>query len=406
MADPIAAPPPAPEGPAITDQDAPAVDLSGIDQAMNTMPGMTDLQANVSSATTSRASAQQDLDATIADTPQAPEVKEFTQQEPQAGQNLQPLMAMSPWLIILASFGGARTSLSANNMLAATTGMIDGLVKGNQDNYEQAHQRFEAERQKFADLQKQKWDVYREMVKVYKDRIDGKQRALQIAEAAVRDARKDRSDAMQAYYQTVRASVALRDQARKVRADAEKARKDREDDARKRAEEAGRNARHETPAGGKAAAKTASAGEAVSNIDQLIKMLDSEQGSTLGVTGLGGRVRRGMETVGNVTGMSEETSAHDFESKLSALQAMVAPILLSTRTAKDQREKLEKIVRGLHAGDTRQNTRSALVELKKQLQGLTAADTVRVLAPDGKSTGSIPRSQLADALKKGYKQLQ
>lgn len=344
----------------------PGMDLSGLDQFRP--PQMGDLNANVTGAEASRERAQTNLDTEIADQPPSPQPEAFNQPAPQ--RNIGPLMQMSPWLIALSIMGGSRTKLSANNMLAATSGMINGLVSGDDQRYQDAYEKWQAEHKQFVELQKQKWDVYREMVKVYKDRIDGKERALQVAEAAVRDARKDRADSMSSYLQTVRASLALRDEARKWAALDEQIRSHKANENIK----ATTAAEKTTKTNEKAQQRQGQLKEANDLIDQLVSTLDQQKkGPGLGVTGLGGMVRRGAETAANITGISDSTTAHDFETKLSDLQLIVAPILASSRTAKDQRDKIEKVARGLKPGDTTQSTRSALLSLKQQLNGLQPA---------------------------------
>jgi hypothetical protein len=342
-------------------------------------PDMGDLNANVASAEASRGGYQQSLDTAIEDVPQAPQSTPDTAQEPQ--RNIQSLMQMSPWLIMLTALGGSRTQLSGNNMLAATTGMINGLNQGDEAGYQQAYQKYQDEHQKWAELQKQKWDVYREMVKVYKDRIDGKQRALQVAEQAVRDARKDRSDSMMAYFQTIRAGVQIKDLNRKM-ADTESVIADRKakqlaaqaEHERKTAADATKGAKTGKVAAAKKQEHDKAVGDANTEIDQLIQMLKSDKG-TLGLTGLGGRGRRALEAAGNITHTSNDTRAAQFESRLQNLQLKVAPVLASSnRTAKDQREKIEKVVRGMHMGDTTQNTIAALEDLKKEI-GATEPDS-------------------------------
>lgn len=355
-----------PDAPLPTASQDPAVDLTGLNQFRP--PGYGDLSANVTSAEASRDEAAGNLNAEIADQPQMPAMEQFSEAAPQ--RNIGSLMAMSPWLIALSVFGGARTKLSANNMLASTTGMINGLVSGDDQRYQEAYQKWQDDHKTFTELQKQKWGVYREMVKVYKDRIDGKQRALQVAEQAVRDARKDRSDSMTAYMQTVRASLALRDEARKWAALDEQVRAHKANEAQKATDEADKQSRSKAKAKGKGGGADQLT-EANQLIDELIGTLDQQKaGRGLGVTGIGGLVRRGVETAGNVTGVSNDTTAHDFETKLSDLQLIVAPILAKSRTAKDQREKIEKVVRGLKPGDTTQSTKSALLSLKQQLANL------------------------------------
>lgn len=353
---------------------------SGAMPGMASIPGYSDLTANVTSAESARGGYMQSLDTAIEDVPQAPQVQPDTAQEPQ--RNIQQLMQLSPWLIMLGALGGSRTQLSANNMLSATNGMISGLNKGDEEGYQQAYMKYQDEHGKWAELQKQKWDVYREMVKVYKDRIDGKQRALQVAEQAVRDARKDRSDSMMAYFQTIRAGVQVKDLNRKI-ADTESTIATRKERERIAQEESDRKAAADKTRGstggkgGKVAAAKAeehkrAVGTAHKEITQLISMLRSDKG-TLGLTGLGGKGRRLLEAAGNITGASNDTRAAQFESRLENLKLIVAPVLASSnRTAKDQREKIEKIVRGMHAGDTRQNTVAALEDLDKEINGTTA----------------------------------
>lgn len=349
----------------------PAPDLTGLDQFKP--PGFADLNANVSDAEAARARAQGNLDTQIADVPQPPAPETDSQPAPQ--RNIGSLMQMAPWLMILSVMGGRATKLSANNMLAATTGMINGLVSGDDQRYQEEYQKWQEQHKQFAELQKQKWDVYREMVKVYKDQIDGKEKALQVAETAVRDARKDRADSMSSYLQTVRASLALRDEARKWATLDEAVRSHKANEQQKATDEADKNARAKGKDSAKGQARADQLAQANKLIDDISASLNKQQTSGgLGVTGVGGMVRRGLETVGNVTGLSQDTTAHRFESQLSDLQLIVAPLLASSRTAKDQREKIEKVVRGLKPGDTVQNTRQALSDLKKQLNALQPAE--------------------------------
>jgi uncharacterized protein YgfB (UPF0149 family) len=342
-------------------------------------PDLTDVNANVTDAEAGRVTAGENLDTAIGEVPQAPTPEAMTAQAPQ--RNIGQLMQASPWLMILAAMGGSRTQLSATNMMGAMNGMVKGLNEGDEEGYQSAYDKYQTEHQKWADLQKQKWDVYREMVKVYKDRIDGKQRALQVAEAAVRDARKDRSDTMNAWMQTVKAGVMLKDENRKISKTESDITDQRAKEAAARTEEERRRQKDESTAGksGKVAAAKkeqhdSAVKDGVAEIDQLIAMLKQDK-TTAGMTGLGGRISRGVEVAGNITGLSGKTQAAQFESRLSNLKLKVAPILASSnRTAKDQRQLMEKVARGDHLGDTKQNTLAALEDLKKEIQGTTAAE--------------------------------
>ena len=350
---------------AVQSTDAP-IDLTGLDATK--IPGMSDLNANVASAEHGMDEASQNLDAQIADVPTPPPVQGFDQPTPQ--RNLGPLMAMSPWLIALAAIGGARTKLSANNMLASTTGMINGLQAGDDQRYQEAYEKYQQQQKEFADIQKQKWDVYKEMVKVYKDQIDGKHKALQIAESAVRDSKKDRASAMLEYQQSVRAALALNEERRKWDNMHQQWMEFQQMMAQKKAtEDDRRKAEHdrEKDKAAKADKGKATVADVNDDIDALLKTLDSTRKDTLGVTGVTGKVRRGVETAENMTHLSDDTTASTFASKLAELQLKVAPLLATGRTAKDQREKIDTIIRGAQAGDTRQKTKAALLALKKEL---------------------------------------
>ncbi len=115
---------------------------------------------------------------------------------------------------------------------------------------------------------------------------------------------------------------------------------------------------------------------AVSLIDDLIDQVNRSQGKTLGITGVGGMVERTRETAMNIFGGSDDTSGHDFESKLKTLQLMLPKALnVSGQFSKVRAAEISKIARGLSPGDTAQNTISGLEQLKGMLAGEAATST-------------------------------
>lgn len=109
--------------------------------------------------------------------------------------------------------------------------------------------------------------------------------------------------------------------------------------------------------------------EAVDQINDLISM--AKKGGGLGVTGLAGLAERGKETIETMTplGANAKTPASDFQSKLDALKLELPKLLTGTsKSAADERSKVDQILRGTSAGDTQAKTTNALKQLKEIVQ--------------------------------------
>jgi hypothetical protein len=118
---------------------------------------------------------------------------------------------------------------------------------------------------------------------------------------------------------------------------------------------------------------------AVRTIDELIGMLDSAEAQGKDVTGLSGAGRRLVkETVGEKLGMTDDTTAKDFEAKLEYLKTGLSQqSLMNTGKAggyfsKLKLQELSKIARGTSMGDTMSSSRSSLIQLREQLTGQKA----------------------------------
>ncbi len=109
--------------------------------------------------------------------------------------------------------------------------------------------------------------------------------------------------------------------------------------------------------------------QAATQIDDLIDMVDKSPDKGVGVTGATGMARRMGETVETMLpsamGGNAATPASDFQSKLNTLKLQLPKLLTGTsKSAADERAKVDTILRGTSFGDTPAKTRNALVQLK------------------------------------------
>jgi hypothetical protein len=91
-----------------------------------------------------------------------------------------PLQRLTP-LLFLAAFGGKLTKLDANSMLAATNGMVNGFLKGDQQKYENAVKQYDQAYEQYRDRRANQKEIYDTLRTSYKDQVDGDIRALQAA---------------------------------------------------------------------------------------------------------------------------------------------------------------------------------------------------------------------------------
>jgi hypothetical protein len=115
------------------------------------------------------------------------------------------------------------------------------------------------------------------------------------------------------------------------------------------------------------------------NVDAVSAGLDQVQGlqdmltkaagaKGLGITGLGGMGSRVGETISTLFG-GGETPASDFQSALDTLKLELPKLLTGTsRSAADERAKIDTILRGLSPGDTPTKTMNALAQVQGILE--------------------------------------
>ena len=87
------------------------------------------------------------------------------------------------------------------------------------------------------------------------------------------------------------------------------------------------------------------------------------------IAGIGGSIRRPLETITNKTFMSDATAAHDFEQAIQLLRQWEPRLITGSngRPLSAEESRVTKIVPGLGPGDTVQNIVSRMRELKSVL---------------------------------------
>lgn len=108
----------------------------------------------------------------------------------------------------------------------------------------------------------------------------------------------------------------------------------------------------------------------LTGIDEAIEMLDAEIKGGPTVTGPMGMARRlGLEAIGEYTGISSKSPASLYETKINLLKNQIPRVLAGTsRTSKDERDKLDTILRGLSPTSQPKQARDALLQVKRTLE--------------------------------------
>jgi len=125
---------------------------------------------------------------------------------------------------------------------------------------------------------------------------------------------------------------------------------------------------------------------ATDQIDDALNLIKSAYKNGTHVTGAGGAAYRLKEIGSNYAGWSDKTAANNFETIISQLKLSTPGLLTSGggKTSKDERARIDKIVRGLGAGDTSQISVSDLQYLQKSLKSLRPVTVApRAVAPAG-----------------------
>lgn len=224
--------------------------------------------------------------------------------EPTPQDHMQDLMKVAPLFMALGALGGRFSHQSGLTMLSSTNAMMQGIVKGDAQAYDQAREKYEKDYAEFKDKNNTWMDVYRAYLAGYKGRVDASVRAVAGANAAVGIADKD----LVAAHADVAKRALIMNQIDKAQGQIDRYRHQDITDAIKaqadadRAAAAGKNA--DTNAGKAAAAAAAKGGatdadtqQTVALGNEIIAQLESGDTGTFGGAGIGGMLSRGKEYV-------------------------------------------------------------------------------------------------------------
>lgn len=267
------------------------------------------------------------------------------------------VMATMPYLVGLAALGGKAAGLHAKTMLGATNGMVQGMLQGSEQRYTDEKKKYDDAYKRWLDKFEQQQRLFTEMRQVYKGRIDADMKALEFARRATNDQHKSGQDDFKNWMQE-------QEYARKLKETNERVDHDRatEQIAREKIERA------KAAATKKQADHTKAVDDTISEIDGLISKIQQNPD----VTGARGYLSRGLETVRTATGVGDQTDvhAHQFQSAMQALMTKLPKLLTgSSKSAKDERERVDQIANGLSLGSTGPIAIGKLNELKTILQG-------------------------------------
>ena len=166
------------------------------------------LLAAESDLRTQEATANQDIAALRAKAAQGPPQSEpFTMTEPQ--QNAQMVLQSAPLLIGLTALGGRLTHQTGLTMLKSTDAMFKGAVQGNQEAYDNAKAAYDQNFKKYLDREKQRAQVYKDVMAAMGDVVGADETALRIADKAVGDERANYKNAADQYAASMRATLQL-----------------------------------------------------------------------------------------------------------------------------------------------------------------------------------------------------
>lgn len=275
---------------------------------------------------------------------------------PQINRN--GVMATMPMLIGLAALGGKVAGVHPKVMLGAVNGMTKGLIQGNDKAYQDAKAKYDEAYQRYMDKYKQQFQIYKEMQQVYKGQVNADQKSLEIALRATGYQGKVDQETLKAWQWTQDHTTKLES------AEETKRHHMATEDAARAAASA-----KATAATDKATAKTAvtakSLDEADSQIDDIIDQLKAHPASA-GLVGYGARF---LETVGSAAGVSDNAPAHTLQSSMESLLLQLPKLLTgSSKSAKDERQRVNDIASALQIGVTAPIAIQKLEQLKKILK--------------------------------------
>jgi hypothetical protein len=123
---------------------------------------------------------------------------QLEQMDQQAPQRNTKIMDVAPLFIGLAAIGGRMTGIHAKTMLAATNGMVQGMLQGNEKAFADQQAQFEQSRKRLMEMSQLRQQYYETLYRAYGDTANSKERAIKAARDLVNDGFKHDIDVIKA----------------------------------------------------------------------------------------------------------------------------------------------------------------------------------------------------------------
>jgi hypothetical protein len=307
------------------------------------------------------------------------------------------VMDLAPLMIGLTAIGGRLTGLHAKTMLAATNGMVQGVLQGSDQAFNDAKAKYEQSSKKILELHQLRQQYYQTLYQAYGDQANAKERAIKASRDLVNDGFKHDMDVVKAEaqqtkimndLQTKMQSLDLKELQIQVQQMREKAQEKHWDVL----EHQGQEKIDDKKKAGKEAQS-----DVLTDIQALRQELAASNG---GVAGVRGMVNRGMETFKTATGIGDQSApAHQFQSRVDSLLLKLPKALTgSSKSAKDERARVDQIANLLKMGETGPIALQQLDELERIVKRQSYDDAAQ-------ATGSLDPQVLgrANGIKQQYK---
>lgn len=155
-----------------------------------------------------------DLSQQMADWTQkaGPEMAQYIEKTPNRQGIYAANMHIAPMLAILSAVGGKMARTSGLQMLAATTGAVQGLNQGNEQAYAAAMDQWKAGFSKFQAETKMQQQYYTQMLKAYGGRADAEEKAAAAAERMSGNIRTDEQKKLATAAQAIKSQMQVANQ--------------------------------------------------------------------------------------------------------------------------------------------------------------------------------------------------
>jgi hypothetical protein len=159
----------------------------------------------------SEAESQQAERAAQAATSDESQIKAWADSTPTRQAAYANAMHAAPILSILTALGGRLTKLNGQQMLAATTGIVQGVNAGSEKKYEDAYNAWMSSYQKIKDHHARMMEYYRLMLDAYAGRADAPQKAAEAARRMAGDLLDEKQMKLSNTLNTFKAIEAVQD---------------------------------------------------------------------------------------------------------------------------------------------------------------------------------------------------